>query len=733
MADPAATLERLRQLRGIARSFTDFRGQERALSDDALRRLLAAFGHTVDDHAELQREADALEEREWLHVLGPVVVLRCGQSVPVTLLEPLEAVFRWRVETEQGGTHSGKADPAALPMLARRDIRELRYLRLALTLPALPPGYHRLQLSLEDGTALASTCLIVAPPRCFEPQALRHGSRMWGPAIHLYALRSARNWGVGDFTDLCGFAEAAARLGADVVGLNPLHALFPAEPDVCGPYSPSSRYFLNVIYIDPEAVPEFAVGVGARRLVTTPAFQARLAQLRAAPFVDYRGVMTCKLEVLRTMYEEFTVHSTASRRAAFSQYLQQGGEALGHYALFHALHAHFAAAGAVGGWPAWPEAYQHPRSAAVQAFRTAEAAEIEFHCWLQWIAGAQLKEADRCARRSGLRLGLYHDLAVGPNSGGAETWAAHGMYADDATIGAPPDPLALQGQEWGIPPCRPDVLRAQAYEPFVRLLRANMVRDGALRIDHVMMLFRLWWVPRGCPSAQGGYVHYRLDELMAIVALESQRQRCLVIGEDLGTVPPEVRVAMSEYGLYSYRVLLFERDAAGRFHRPADYPRQALAAVNTHDLPPLASFWTGSDIDLRERLGLYPEPGQADLERARRAVTRTALLEALAEERLVPRDSPVPELTTQALAGAVQCYLARAASAVLTLQPEDWLGVDTPVNVPGTHEAYPNWARKLPVDWQEFMAEASVRALANAVCTARQDGAPACHTDADSH
>jgi 4-alpha-glucanotransferase len=722
MADAAAALERLRQLRGIARSFNDFRGQEHSLSDDALRRLLEALGHVADDHAELQREADALEEREWLQVLEPVVVLRGGPCVPVTLLEPLQATLRWRVETEQGETHCGATDPAGLPVLARRGIRELHSLRLELALPALPPGYHRLQLSQHDGTPLASTRLIVTPPRCFEPQALRRGGRMWGPAIQLYTLRSTRNWGVGDFTDLGGFAEAAARLGADVVGLNPLHALFPAEPDLCGPYSPSSRYFLNVIYIDPEAVPEFSASVEARRLVTTPEFQARLAQLRAAPYVDYRGVMTCKLEVLRKLYEHFSVHATGSRRSEFSQYLKQCGESLENYALFHALHAHFTAAGTVGGWPAWPVAYRHPRSTAVQAFRAAEAAEVEFHCWLQWVAGAQLEEAEHRARRAGLRLGLYRDLAVGPNAGGAETWAERELYADAATVGAPPDALALQGQDWGIPPCRPDALRAQAYEPFVQLLRANMGRDGALRIDHVMMLFRLWWVPRGCQSAQGGYVHYPLDELMAIVALESQRQRCLVIGEDLGTVPPEVRVAMSEYGLYSYRVLLFEHDADGRFRRPAEYPRQALAAVNTHDLATLASFWKGSDIDLRERLGLYPELGQADLERRRRAATRSALLEALAEEGLSPLDAP--ELAPQSLAWAVQCYLARAASAVLVLQPEDWLGVDSPVNVPGTHEAYPNWARKLPVDWQEFMAEPSVRALADAVCTARQGVLP---------
>jgi len=719
MAERQELIERLRQLRGIGQSFTDFRGQAQQLSEDSLLRLLAALGHTVDDRRRLQREAAALEESEWRCVLPPVVVLRGERRVPFTVLAPLLPVIHWRVASEQGETLSGEVNPAQLAVLGERGIRELWYVRLALELPTLEPGYHGLRLARADGTLLASTRLIVAPEACFEPELIHRGGRVWGPAVQLYTLRSSRNWGIGDFTDLAGFAEAAARLGADLVGLNPLHALFPADPALCGPYSPSSRYFLNILYIDPEAVPEFAASVEARRLFATADFQARLAALRSAPRVDYPGVTGCKLEILREVFATFTARGSHERRTEFLQFINNGGQELEFFGLFHALHEHFTAAGVVGGWPAWPEAFHDPKGAAAQSFRLAESRAVEFHCWLQWVAAGQLQAAERKARAAGLRLGLYRDLAVGPNGAGDETWAAPKLYAADATVGAPPDPLAPQGQDWGIPPVRPDELRARAYEPFIRLLRANMGRHGALRIDHVMMLFRLWWVPRGCASAAGGYVHYPLDELLAIVALESQRRQCLVIGEDLGTVPPEVRAAMAEYGLYSYRVLLFEREPDGRFRRPADYPRRALATIGTHDLPPLASFWAGSDIGLRERLALYPQPGEADVERQARAAARAALLEALHAEGLLP-GKPSEAVSQEDLLHAVQCFLARSPAAVLVLQPEDWLGMDTPVNVPGTHENYPNWTCKLTADWPAFMAAPGVRELAEAVNSARR-------------
>jgi 4-alpha-glucanotransferase len=718
----ASLVERLRRLRGIDRSFTDFRGQTRTVSDDTVLRLLDAMGHEVGDAQALAREAAALEERDWIRVLPPVIVLRQAAPIPITVLAPLLPSIRWRVEADDGQMLAGEVTPGSLPVLEERGIRELWYVRLALALPRLPPGYHRLVLEKQDGAHLAATRLIVAPERCFEPAAVRAGRRLWGPAVQLYTLRSGRNWGIGDFTDLAGFIVAAAELGADVVGLNPLHALFPADPALCGPYSPASRNFLNVLYIDPEAVPEFQRCTQARRLVGSPGFQARLASLRATPCVDYAGVTACKLEVLRLLFAEFHASAPKARKHEFDQFLKNRGEELEKLGLFYAVHEYFQGAGVAGGWPAWPDNWQDPAGPAPQAILAAGTDTVGFHCWLQWLAAEQLAAAERQAREAGMAIGLYLDLAVGANGGGAETWTDRSLYAERATIGAPPDPLALQGQDWGIPPMLPDELHERAYEPFIRLLRANMSHGGALRIDHVMALLRLWWVPRGRPSAEGSYVHYRLEDLVAIVALESQRNRCLVIGEDLGTVPEEIRLAMPEHGVYSYRVLFFEKHGA-RLRRPGEYPAEALVTVTTHDLPPLASFWEGSDIDLREQLRLYPEPDMAEEARRQRGLDRVAILEALAAEALLPEgleaDGPPPAHMSEALAEAIQLYLARSPAAVMVAQPEDWLLMTSPVNVPGTHDEHPNWARKLDEEWPVLVARASVRRLAGALTRAR--------------
>jgi 4-alpha-glucanotransferase len=717
-------IERLCDLRGIAREFTDYRDRTSRVPDATVLAILAAMGHRVDDADALEHEARLLEELDWVRVLPPVIVLRGERRVQFTVLAPLLPRIGWRIELEDGGLASGEVLPERLAVLGERGMHGLWYVRLALDLPDVAPGYHRLVLDKHDGTQLAAASLIVAPDRCHEPEAIRGGRRLWGLALQLYTLRSARNWGIGDFTDLARFAERAAALGADVVGVNPLHALFPADTRLVSPYSPSSRYFLNVLYIDPEAVPEFAEAVEARRLVSTPEFQARLAALRATDFVDYAGVTACKLEVLRLIWRRFNRKASRGRRAAFDDFLNKGGEALEKMALFQLLHQGLAARGLHGGWPAWPAEYRNSDAPAAQAVRGAGPGEVDFHRWLQWLATDQLAGAEECAGRAGLSLGLYRDLAVGADGGGAETWSDRGLYCASASVGAPPDPLAPGGQDWGIPPMLPDALRARAYEPFVRLLQANMGRGGALRIDHVMTLLRLWWVPAGRPSAEGAYVYYRLHDLMAIVALESTRHGCLVIGEDLGTVPAEIRIAMREYGVYSYRVFFFEKDQVGGCRTPGDYPREALATVATHDLPPLASWWSGSDIRLREQLGLYPDAGVGAAEREERERDRLLILDALAAEDLLPPGARSadgqPGPMTPALSRAIQIYLARSNAAVMVVQPEDWLGMESPVNVPGTSSEYPNWARKLDGDWEDMLARADVRDVAQAVAAARR-------------
>lgn len=696
MSEFSTAVERLAGLAGLEPGFIDYRGRYHELKPADRVRLLAACGHDMSSHASVQAAADRLEAEPWVRVLDPVLTLAADQdgAAPVTLIAPMLPTVNWEIVREDGARLHGAGSPDDWPLDAERDLDGLWYQRRRLALPALPPGYHRLRLSKPGGGALGSALLVVAPERCHLPPGLAAGERCWGVSVQLYGLRSDRNWGIGDFTDLAGFAAAAAGLGADLVGLNPLHALFPEEPGRCSPYSPSSRLFINPLYIDPEAVPEYAAAASVRQRVAAPGFQRQLQALRDTGRVEYAAVAACKLGVLRLLYEWFERNATAERRRAFASFRAEAGAAL----------AQFAEQPGSGSAPRRPE-------------------EAGWHAWLQWLARDQLAAAAAAARAAGMRIGLYLDLAVGPDAGGAEVRADPDVFVTAAGVGAPPDPLAPQGQDWGIPPWHPVRLREQEYAPFIRLLRANMPPGGALRIDHVMMLLRLWWVPRGRPSSAGGYVRYRLDELMAIVALESARRQCLVVGEDLGTVPGEVRDAMARHGLLSYRVLMFEREPDGAFRAPPEYPFQALVTPTTHDLPTLAAYWEGSDLELRAALGLYPTAAVPAEVLEEREAARQGLLAALAAEGLLDAPEAEPEaVPAGTFAAAAQVFTARSRAAILMLQPEDWLGETTPVNVPGTHASYPNWRRKLAVPWPEIMTDPAVRALAGRVSAARADG-----------
>jgi 4-alpha-glucanotransferase len=569
--------------------------------------------------------------------------------------------------------------------------------RLALRAPGpLPTGYHRLVFEPEAG-ARAEALAVLAPERCFEPADLAGGARRFGVAVQLYTLRSASNWGIGDFADLADLARRAAAAGADFVGLNPLHALFAADPGHSSPYSPSTRHALNVLYIAVEAVPEFAACEAAQAQVRDPAFQGELDRLRALPEVDYVGVARAKLGVLRLLHEHFRrdhLQRGDGRGLAFEAWRAARGETLARHALFEAIDEVMRQRReAEGGWLSWPAAYRDPQSRVVRAFAQSAARRVEFHAWLQWLAEEQLAAAAGAAREAGMSIGLYGDYAVGVNGGGSEAWAQQGVYRLGAAVGAPPDALALKGQDWGIPPQDPQALQEARYRPFVELMRDNMRHYGALRLDHVMALYRLWWVPRGLPATDGGYVHYPLDDLLGIVALESHRNGCLVIGEDLGTVPREMSLAMAARGVYHYKVLLFEKTPKGGYRLPGDWSRHALAAISTHDLPTLASWWDGSDIDLRARLGLYPDAEVEAEVREQRALDRERLLDAMDSAGIRPR-WPVDRFEPQ-FAAAVHAYLAASRSALVAVQAEDLLGMLEPVNVPGTSTEHANWCRKL--------------------------------------
>ncbi|HKX10909.1 MAG TPA: malto-oligosyltrehalose synthase [Stellaceae bacterium] len=575
-----------------------------------------------------------------------------------------------------------------------------------LKVPPLPVGYHRLDLEVSDGevTRVVTMPLIVVPTRAFRPDFLEGDGRCWGMAVQLYGIRSRRNWGIGDFTDLRQLMRGVARLGGAFVGVNPLHALFPAHPDHVSPYSPSSRLFYNPLYIDIEAVEEFREDAAIRAHVGSEDFQKRLQALRAADQVPYVEVAGVKTQILQQLYRNFRERHLAvpgdPRAETFRSFQHGRGATLRRFAIFLALSDQMVGRG-LHAWHQWPAEYRAGASGALAEFESAHLEAIEFHEYLQWLADQQLGRVRATARSLRMGIGLYQDLAVGVDGGGEEVWERPAAFGPGMSVGAPPDAWNPRGQNWGLPPWNPIALRAEGYQPFIDLLRANMRHAGALRIDHVMELTRLFWIPASKGPGEGTYVGYPFEDLLGILALESVRNRCVVIGEDLGTVPEGFRERMHDAGVLSYRLLYFEQEPDGTARQPEHYPREAAVAISTHDLPPLSSFWSGADIALRDTLDLWPSPERRAVNVAERPRLRAAFASAFRGAGLLHEalaESEVPVI-------AAHAFLARTPSRMLIVNPEDILGEMRQANVPGTVDEHPNWRHRLAVDVEDLFAD----------------------------
>ena len=702
-------MARLGRMHEIAPDYYDVWGKRHEVPEASLTALLAALGVAAGTAQEVEASIRSAEFVRWRAVVAPAMVLR-EEAAPWTIRLNLPAAaanspLAWRLTLEDGERHEGTLETATLNVVESAELDGEGFVAYEFALQvAARCGYHRLAI-LRDGAVLGEAMFVVVPDRCYRPPAVENDARIWGAAVQLYAVRSERNWGIGDFTDLATLLAQWGARGAGVVGVNPLHALFPHNPEHASPYSPSSRCFVNVLYLDVEAIPDFSECDEALAQARTPEFQSRLKALRDTDLVDYAGVAEIKLAMIQRCFAHFFSRHLASgtpRAQAFRAYQAAHAPALRQHALFEVLQEHFHREDAnVWGWPAWPEAYRIAAAPEVARFAESHAERVEFFEYLQWQAELQLEAVGRRSTNLGLGVGLYQDLAVSVDRGGAEAWANQDLYCVATSVGAPSDEFNLRGQDWGLPPLVPERLRAAAYAPFITTLRANMRHAGALRIDHVMGLARLFWVPQGGEPRDGAYVHYPFEDLVGIVALESHRNRCMVIGEDLGTVPDEVRTTLARTGILSYRVLLFERQQSGDFKLPAEYPADALVTVATHDLPTLAAYWEGRDLALRREFGLFPAEEVRQAQVLARAQDRMRLLLALEREGLLPQgastdSASLPEMTP-ALMLAIHAFLARSAARLLVVQPEDVLGVREQVNLPGTSSEHPNWRRKLPL------------------------------------
>ena len=573
---------------------------------------------------------------------------------------------------------------------------------LWIKLPQLAFGYYT--LSAETGGKSCFVRLIVAPESVYQPKLLANGGRMNGLTMHLYSLRSERNWGIGDFTDLLNLMKYAAEKKLDFVGINPLHALFTSKPAFASPYSPSSREWLNPIYLDIEKVGAFTYNEQLKNWLAQPKIRQRIAALRVTETVTYTAVWACKRDALHMAFNAFeqdTCEAAENERAAFEAFVLEKGKALQGFGLFEALDQYYSRPGQVG-WQSWPSEFHQPDSEAVEKFARSHEREIRFYMWLQWLCAEQLREVNQAAAEYGVKLGIYGDLAVGVARGSADTWLNRQDYCMDLSVGAPPDPLGPTGQNWDLPPLNPLMLKHTGYEKFAHLLRENMRLYGVLRIDHVMALCRLWWVLNGKTADFGAYVHYDAEVMFAILALESRRNRCIIIGEDLGTVPDEARHLLNRYQVFSYKVMYFSKGWNG-FQLPEEYPEQAITVISTHDVAPLAGYWTGKDLDTMFKLGTLPDAAAFQTALDEREHDKADLLDKLKETGCLGADIQMPAKADETLLAALHKYGALSRSKLYAVQLENLLGVIDNLNVPGVTEGYPNWAQKMPVSLEDFL------------------------------
>lgn len=729
---------------GIAADYYDIAGTLHVTSDETRRAILSAMGFRVVGRDELIAELIKWDDRPWLRGCEPVYVIRSGRdvgawflSVPCGPSEESSVEVRWSLRDEQGMLCHERIEGPGLAIHEERLIDGRRYIRSAFALPSgLSPGYYDGVVCVR-GRAVereAAFLLIVAPERCYVPDRFLKGERLWGLSLQLYSLRSERNWGVGDFRDLADLVEwAGGKLGAAAVGLNPLHALKNSMPYHISPYSPNSRLFLNELYIDVEQVPECAAPEVQARL-TDPLFRAQLDELRRSELIDYDGVARAKRTILEVCYEIFLrdnfsgnepdLEPMTERGAAFDSYVKGEGDSLVRYALFQSLDED-QRTGGVMQWMDWPEDFRRPSSDAMREYERRERRKIRFFLYVQWLAAEQMSALANRSVDVGMPVGFYYDLALGSDRNGADGWRFQDMLVLEADCGAPPDAFAPDGQNWGFSPIDPIRLRETGYKFFIDVLRHNLRRGGAIRIDHVMALFRLFWIPRGMSAAMGTYVQYPWEDLLAILALESVRAKALIIGEDLGTVPDWIRERLYEAGVLSYRVFFFERTATGDWKSPGAYPAQALAVVTTHDLPTLSGYWEEADIALRVQLGgVAGETERRWLDERRQDKAR--ILAALKAEGLLPPETPddpalIPRMAW-AIVEAVHHYLARTPAWLMLVTVEDVIGVRDQVNVPGTVDCHPNWRRKLPLTVEELMSDDRFERLASEIRSTRGVG-----------
>jgi len=697
-------LEQLAERAGISVYWSDAHGLPHKVGVATLQKVLAALGLPADSSEAIAASQHLLLTEDAARGLAPLITAEASQPIRITGVDA-NVPIPYRFEFEFGQVTEGVA--------ASNEQGEV-------VIPGLrPTGYHRLTLGAMH------TTLAVAPPRCYRVSdaltgaANRSGSPgragPFGVNVQVYALRRDEPSGIGDFSALDQLCISLASLGVDAIGINPVHAAFSADPRRFSPYAPSSRLFLNPLYIDPVAT----FGRHATQsVITDDGLNEALKAVDALPLVDWPATAAVRMTTLRALYGRRDALMNSQLRAEFEHFVADGGDALRDHARYEALHT--LRHPDTSGWREWPEEEQNPASHQVEHFAEEEAEEVGFHCFLQWLARRDMNQVQRHARAAGMSIGLVADLAVGTDPGGSQAWSRQGEIIRGLVCGAPPDIYTPLGQSWGLSAFSPRGLKQSGYRAFIEMLRATLATAGALRIDHVLGLARLWLVPEGEPPTEGAYVTYPLTDMLRLVALESWRHHAIIVGENLGTVPPGFNQTLEHFGVLGTTVLWFERsyqrvDVEGPdgmhhqidgFRAPAAWTPGDLAVSTTHDLPTTVGWWEGHDIEWRAALRLLAPNSSLEAEMAMRALDRRALWRALLDAQLV--SGPVPEADAAPLDATLE--LVAGASCALVMFPiEDLIGIAEQPNLPGTFDQHPNWRRRLDQTVTQILARADVK------------------------
>ncbi|RIA35972.1 4-alpha-glucanotransferase [Ectopseudomonas oleovorans] len=675
-------LAELAEAADLCIDWIDAHGRPQHVSPEAQRSLLEALGYPAQSSEQLRASLAAVGQSR--HVPGDANLLfqDQGQSLPLTLY-PADSLYR--LIDEQGTVSEGRLDgDGRLPAQHRT-------------------GYY--QLEIRD----SQHPLAVAPAACLSVQQLCGKPRIWGLTAQLYGLRRKGDGGLGDTLAVADLARHAANHGADAIALSPVHAQFSVDVQRFGPYSPSSRLFFNTLYAAPVTL------LGSERLqraVNAARLQDDMARLEALELIDWPAVAQARQRLLRQLYEDFC-QAPGQLLERFEAFRTVGGEALQQHCCFEAIHGQRLREGASGDWRTWPEALRNPTQGAVTRFAVKHGEELRYHAFCQWLIAHGLESAQSTASGAGMGIGLIADLAVGADCAGSQAWSRQDELLPSVTVGAPPDILNRQGQNWGVSAFSPQGLRQHGFRAYIEMLQANLAHAGGIRIDHVMGLQRLWVIPQGAEPQYGAYLRYPLDDLLRLLALESHRHRALVIGEDLGTVPDGLREKLAARNILGTRVLLFEQDDIG-FVPAARWPGNALATTTTHDLPTIKGWLTGRDLEWRVRAG-QRDAELLEGDHAERAGERVAL------RQLLERQGSVSGTEDDACLLACIDHIGRTPSALALLPLEDACGLEQQPNLPGPGDVHPNWRRRYPLPVNELLEQPATSQRLARLDRARQE------------